>query len=245
MVMIGSARVLRRLSVALAVGATAASLAACDAAPGAGSSGEAPRHVTVVGSGTVDGTPDTFTAEVAVSFTAPEATTALNLTNERQDAVLDALVGTGIDRDDITTTKVGLQPQLGGPDNDTVTGYQATNAITVNLNDTSAAPRMLALITSIGGDATRINSVSYSIDDDSQLLRDARSRAFEDARNRAEQYAELSGLDLGEVLSISEEAGGSTPPTPMPRGVMAATDVPLSPGTQEVGFAVTVVWELR
>ena len=76
------------------------------------------------------------------------------------------------------------------------------------------------------------------------MSRDARARAFEDARDRAQQYAELSGLSLGDVVSISE-ASGSTPPPPMPmpRGAMAES-VPLSPGEQTVGFTVTAVWEL-
>jgi uncharacterized protein YggE len=74
------------------------------------------------------------------------------------------------------------------------------------------------------------------------LIRDARARAFEDAKTRAEQYAELSGLDLGNVISISESPG-STPPTPMPRGEVAMA-VPLEPGRQTVGFTVTVIWEL-
>jgi uncharacterized protein YggE len=84
--------------------------------------------------------------------------------------------------------------------------------------------------------------VNYSIEDDSQLIRDARSRAFDDAKQRAEQYAGLSGMDLGKVISISEVAG-STPPTPMPRAD-AAMSVPVEPGQQTVGFTVTVVWEL-
>ena len=71
---------------------------------------------------------------------------------------------------------------------------------------------MLALIVSTGGDATRISSVSYSIADDSQLVKDARARAFNDAKNRADQYAQLSGLQLGKVLSISEASGGYAAP---------------------------------
>ncbi|EUA88418.1 hypothetical protein I551_5115 [Mycobacterium ulcerans str. Harvey] len=49
--------------------------------------------------------------------------------------------------------------------------------------------------------------MSYSIEDDSQLVKDARARAFEDAKSRAQQYAQLSGLRLGTVLSISEGVG--------------------------------------
>ena len=71
------------------------------------------------------------------------------------------------------------------------------------------------MIVSTGGDATRINSVNYSIEDDSQLVKDARARAFKDAKDRAEQYAQLSGLTLGKVISISESAV-PPPPTPLP-----------------------------
>jgi len=84
--------------------------------------------------------------------------------------------------------------------------------------------------------------VSYSIADDSQLVKDARARAFQDAKNRADQYAQLSGLQLGKVLSISEASGSGPVAGPLPRGMAAA--VPLEPGQQTVSFSVTAVWEL-
>ena len=107
----------------------------------------------------------------------------------------------------------------------------------------ASASQVLASIVSAGGEATRLNSVSYSIEDDSKLVSDARARAFNDAKDRAQQYAQLSGLSLGRIISISEAPAGSPPPVPMPRGAMA-TEVPLQPGEQTVGFSVTAVWEL-
>lgn len=223
----------------------AATVSACDATSGptAGGDSAETRQVTVIGSGKVQGTPDTLTADVAMEFLAADVTGALNQSSQRQQAVIDALVGAGIDRKDISTTQVSVQPQF-APDsggNGAITGYRASNAIEVKMRDITKASQNLALIAGTGGDATRINSVGYSIEDDSQLVRDARAGAFEDAKDRAEQYADLSGLDLGKVISISEQSG-STPPTPMPRMAMEA--VPLQPGQQTVNFSVTVVWEL-
>ena len=167
----------------------------------------------------------------------------MNQTNDRQQAVINALVGAGLDRKDISTTTVTLEPQYSNG-TATITGYRATNAIRVKVHPTDAASRMLALIVNTGGDATRLTSVSYSIADDSQLVKDARARAFNDAKNRADQYAQLSGLRLGKVLSISEATGGTPiaggPPAP-PRSMAA---VPLEPGQQTVSFSVTAVWEL-
>ena len=230
------------IRIALAVGLTAALLAGCDSH--GGRVGDNPRQVTVVGSGQVQGVPDTLTADVGIEFTAPDVTTAMNQTNDRQQAVINALTGAGVDRKDISTTEVSLQPEYdssGGA----ITGYRAGNSIRVKIHPADSASHVLAVIVGAGGDATRINSVSYSIADDSQLVKDARARAFQDAKNRAEQYAQLSGLKLGKVISISEASGGAStmPPAP-PRGG-AVENVPLEPGQQTVSFSVTVVWELR
>ena len=146
-----------------------------------------------VGEGQVQGAPDTLTANVGMEAIAPDVTGAMTQSGDRQQAVITALVDAGIDRKDITTTQVSLQPQF-GTDGTAITGYRASNMIDVKIRDLSAASQALALIVSSGGDATRINSVNYSIEDDSQLIRDARARAFEDAKSRAEQYAQLSGL---------------------------------------------------
>jgi uncharacterized protein YggE len=221
--------------------AVAAASAGCDSAPHR--AGDNPRQVTVVGSGHVQGVPDTLTAEVGIEFIAPDVTAAMHQTNARQQAVIDALAGAGVDHNDINTTDVTLQPQFDNAGN-TITGYRAANAIRVKIHPAGSASQVLAVIVGTGGAATRINSVSYSIGDDSQLVKDARARAFQDAKDRAEQYAGLSGLGLGKIISISE-ASGATPPAPAPmRGAMQSA-VPLEPGQQTVSFSVTAVWELR
>jgi uncharacterized protein len=249
MAMARSAGRIVRWSIAVAAaGLATVTVSACDKHNPAPAPGANPRQVTVVGSGQVQGVPDTLTADVGIEFTASDVTAAMNQTNDRQLAVINALVGAGLDRKDISTTEVTLQPQYSNPEPNgtaTITGYRATNAIQIKIHPTDAASRMLALIIGTGGDATRISSVNYSIADDSQLVKDARARAFNDAKNRADQYAQLAGLSLGKVLSISEAAGSNptagapqAPPKAMP------TAVPLEPGQQTVSFSVTAVWEL-
>jgi uncharacterized protein len=225
----------------LALGLTVGVLSACDSH--SGRVGDNPREVTVVGSGQVQGVPDTLTADVGIEFIAPDVTTAMNQTNARQQAVIDALAGAGVDRKDISTTDVSLQPQYDSASG-TITGYRADNSIRVKIHPADSASHVLAVIVGTGGEATRINSVSYSIADDSQLVKDARARAFQDAKDRALQYAQLSGLSLGKIISISEASGGA-PPTALPAPRALPANVPLEPGQQTVSFSVTAVWELR
>src|SRR6201993_464014 len=118
-----------------AAGLTIAALAAaaCDK-PNPALPGANPRQVTVVGSGHVQGVPDTLTADVGIEFSAPDVTAAMNQANDRQQAVINALADAGLDRKDISTTTVTLQPQYSNPapnGTQTITGYRATNAIQV------------------------------------------------------------------------------------------------------------------
>jgi uncharacterized protein YggE len=238
------AKVPTRFLVLAAAGLTVAGLAACDAKSGPVPAAEGTvRQVTVVGEGKVQGTPDTVTVDAAIESIAPDASSALNQTNQRMTAVTDAVANQGIDRKDISTTGITLSPQYG--DNSVITAYQASNSIEVKIRKLDAASPTILAIQNAGGNATRINSVTLSIEDDSQLVKDARAGAFNDAKNRAQQYAQLSGLDLGKVISITEAGANVPPPTPVPRfDATASAPAPISPGQQTVGFSVTVVWEL-
>jgi uncharacterized protein YggE len=242
------AKLPKSLLVLAAAGLAIVGITACDKPPTPTSNSAVPnaRQVTVIGSGEVQGTPDTLTVSASTVATASDVTTASNDATKGMQAVIDALVASGIDRRDISTTQVSLQQPYTEPTTPPApASYQATNSISVKIRRIDTASQQLALIQNAGGNATRINSVNFSIEDDSQLVKDARARAFDDAKNRAEQYAGLSDLTLGKVISISEVPAGSgpLPPTPMPRA-MAAEPVPLEPGQQTVGFSVTVVWEL-
>ena len=173
------------------------------------------RQVTVVGAGEVQGTPDTLTVNASIEFIAPDVTGAMNQTSDRQQAVIDALVGAGIDRKDISTTQVSLQPQFAGGDSTaTIIGYRASNSIDVKIRKLDAASQALALIVSTGGDATRINSVNYSIEDDF-AARQGRARAGVQRRQgprRAVRTAVGAGSGQGD---LDLRVGRPTPP-PVP-----------------------------
>src|ERR1700679_2335308 len=103
------------ITALVGAGLIAATLSACDshnaAPPGAN-----PRQVTVVGSGQVQGVPDTLSADVSIELTARDVTTAMNQTSDGQQPVISALVGAGLDRKNISTTQVTLEPQYNRPE---------------------------------------------------------------------------------------------------------------------------------
>ncbi|AZG48412.1 SIMPL domain-containing protein [Gordonia insulae] len=231
--------------LALAIAAIAAlGLSAC----GSDGGGDNPRTVTVVGSGKVTGTPDTLRADIGVEASGADVSSALNESSAQVAKVTDAVVAAGVERKDVQTQQVNLSPQYSNPapgSSSQISGYQATNTIRVTIRDIAKASDVLAAAATAGGDNTRISNVSFAIDDDSELMKQAREAAFDDARSRAEQYASLAGDSLGKVQTITEQTSGQDQPAPLQRDSMAAAaPVPVEPGEQTLTFSVTVTYAL-
>ncbi|MFE0750218.1 SIMPL domain-containing protein [Gordonia sp. NPDC058843] len=234
-----------RASALAVIAAVAVVVSGCGSDP----AGDQPRSVTVVGTGQVTGTPDTLRADIGVEATAPDVTTALNETSAKVTDVTDAVVAAGVERKDVATQQVSVNPQYTSPSpggTSEVGGYIASNTIRVTIRDISKASAVLSAAATAGGDNTRISNVSFAIDDDSDLLDQAREAAFTDARGRAEQYANLAGDSLGKVLTITESTSGqekSAAPGTFERD-LAAAPVPVEPGQQELTFTVNVTFAL-
>ncbi|MGU3436186.1 SIMPL domain-containing protein [Actinomycetes bacterium M1A6_2h] len=236
----------RTLAAALLLTATLTT--ACGSStPTTGSDG-GPPSVSVSGIGEVQGTPDTLTAQIGVEAVASDVTAAIDQANTAVTAVTDAIVAAGVDRSDVQTQQVSINPQYSGGfsgSSSEISGYQATNTLRVTVRDLSSASAVLGDATAAGGNATRISGVSFRIDDNSALVTDARARAFADARDRAEQYASLSGGELGDALSITENVSGQEQPMSLTDRSEASSAVPIEPGQQTVSVSVAVQWALN
>lgn len=210
---------------------------------GCGSSdSDTSRDVTVVGSGEVRGAPDILNADLGAQVNAADVSAAVDGVNAKAKAMIDAMVTAGVDRKDIQTSELSVYPEY-GPEGRTITGYRATNSVHVVVRDLTKASAVLDAAVKAGGNDTRISNVSFDLEDNSKLLNDARARAFEDAKSRAQQYADLSGLKLGDVETITENSGGGN--TPLYKESAPAADFALEPGQQTVSFTVQVTWNLK
>lgn len=126
-------------------------------------------------------------------------------------------------------------------------GFDVFQSLSVKLHNLDDAGATISDAAAAGGDATRINGVSFEFSDSESLVEDARDLAFADAKEKAEQYARLAGGSLGRVVSISEGGtgeGGFPYPTAA-RDSADGTSVPLYAGSQQVSVTTAVVWELN
>ncbi len=197
--------------------------------------------VTVMGEATVAVAPDSAMIRIGVSSQDKTAREASDANARQMTAVLAAIKSNNIADRDIQTSRLSLQPQYDPNKSGTarLTGFQATNQVTVRIRDIGNLAAVLDSAISAG--ANEMSGIEFIVSEQSKLLDRARDDAIADAHRKAELYAKAAGSKLGHVIAISEE--GSAPP-PRPMQALRAGAVPISPGEQTLRAAVTVSYEL-
>lgn len=202
-------------------GATVAQGARPAAAEGAAAT--APDGVTVIGHGRVSGEPDTLRATVGVHVVRPDVDEAFDDAAAAADRVLAALDEHGVAEEDIQTREFSVRPEREPrPDQPpAVTGYAVRNLVEATIRDIDQAGELLAAVADAAGDDARVEGLSFSLEDDDAQLRAARENAVDDARRKAQHYAELSGATLGDVLAVTELSSELPRPVPLRGGAGA------------------------
>ncbi|XHS02459.1 SIMPL domain-containing protein [Sphingomonas sp. DBB INV C78] len=205
-------------------------------------------RLDIVAEGAVSRVPDIATINAGVVTQGVTAAAAMSENAGRMSAVVAALKQAGVADRDIQTSTLSLSPQYRYAENKppVITGYQASNQVTVRFRDVKRSGAILDALVAQG--ANQINGPNLSIDKPEAALDEARAAAIRTARARANLYAEASGLRVKRILAISEQAGGFQPPMPMPM-MMAraekAADTAVEAGEQKLGVTLTVSFELE
>jgi uncharacterized protein len=199
--------------------------------------------VLVSGTGFVMGRPDVLTVQLGVETRGPTVDKALDLANQAQSRLRDAFTKGGISERDLQTSGLSIYPQY-AKDGRRISGYQISEQLTVKLRDLTRAGALISQAANAGGDATRISGLSFDIEDDSALLAQARRKAFDEAKAKAELYAQASGRGLGRVVSVNESV--AVPDFGRSASAFSAAavagKVPILPGEQRVSVTASVEW---
>jgi hypothetical protein len=212
---------------------------------GSGSTFNGVPTISVSGTGTANGTPDTLTIDIGATTNAATAAGALDK-NDREMSTLDQVfTNAGAQPSDLQTSDLELNPNYDS--SGAVTGYQVSDTLTVTLNGIANAGTVIDAAAGAVGNDVRLNGVSFSISNTSALLKTARTAAISAAASEAADLAGAAGDKLGPAVSITDSED-NTPVSPMPMyarsTASAAAAVPLQAGSQAVTVNVDVVYEL-
>ena len=247
-------------AVTRALSAAAASMpATAQASPAASQSGSSESGIWVTGEGSVTLEPDLATLGLGVEARGETVSDAIAEASTAMDAVLGALRGRGIEDRDVQTRNFNVWPEYeyqevmeSGAMRRTrvLVGYVVSNTVTAKIRDLDSVGEVIDDVAAAGGDSTRIDSVGFTVDDESAYAEELRSGAVADAMEKASHYASLAGVSLGEPVFISEGAARAPiQPVYLESAALsraaAAPATSISGGELELRMSVQVLFEIE
>ncbi len=205
------------------------------------------RSITVTGDGKVSVKPDIASLSLGVQATGRTASDALNHANSSAAALIAALKAAGISDDDIATSGLSIYPQYQSS-GVAISGYQASNNITVTVRQIAQAGPLIDVAAASAGENITVGGISFSVADVEAAIGAARAAAVDNAKKRAGEYATAAGVAVGAVISISEGAIGHPGPVfaRSASKLFATSDgpTPVEAGMHDLAVSVTVVYEI-
>ncbi|MCC7264774.1 MAG: SIMPL domain-containing protein [Candidatus Latescibacteria bacterium] len=202
------------------------------------------RQISVSGQGQVSVKPDVARTSLGVRSSAPTVGEAMQKNRVAMQQVLVALRGLGIAERDILTTNFSLNYdpphplEKGGVEEGK---YWVDNMVLVTIRDLDRVDAVMEHATQVGAD--QIWGLHFAVDQPDSAATEARKLAVADARNKAEQLAQLHGARLGPVISISEmeDYGGK----PMMMKAAMRDEGMTSAGDLSFGIRLQVVYGIK
>lgn len=212
--------------------------------------------ITVNGKGEVVATPDIATFSFTVSEESPVVSTAQAEATQKTGAILAYLKEAGIEDEDIKTIAYDIYPRYDYyetsyrvPGRQVLAAYVVSQTIQVKVREMEKAGEILTGIGEYG--ASSVSGLAFEVDEQDELVREARDNAIADAREQAEKLAAALGVKLGSITSYYD----NSPYQPYPLyardgamglgGAMNEASVQLPAGESKITSNVTITYEIR
>lgn len=206
-------------------------------------------ELTVTGDGKVLIEADTAIVSLGVREQSSDVRVAQSTVNDKIANIRQALIAAGLDNADINTDSINIYANYDYSEGmERIIGYSAYNALSIN---TKALDKVGAYIdAAFEAGANTLNSVSFTIEDDTEANNKALTLAVQDAYMKAEIIAAAAGKAIDSLESITENTGYSYDSG---RNVyaMASEAKDMAAGTDiraallSVSASVNVVFELK
>jgi uncharacterized protein YggE len=164
--------------------------------------------VSVIGTGTVSVNPDMVQMNISLSRTAQTTQRAQEDISRMVRQALEILKSMNIEDKDISTASLTFNPEYDySLSRRMLIGQRAEQRITFSINDIKTdnekVSQLIDRLVQING--IELNGMNFNVKNNTEHFIKSRELAFKKAEEKAKQYAELSGLKVVKVLSISEE----------------------------------------
>ena len=214
--------------------------------------------ISVQGEGEVFAVPDMATFSFSVIKEGDTAEEVQEAAAEVANEAIEYLKENGIEEKDIKTIGYNIYPRYEYSERLCITfpcpagerrlvGFEISQTTEVKVRDTEKAGELLSGIGSFG--VENISGLSFTIEDEDKLLREARQKALADAKEKAAQLAEDLDVRIVRVVNFNEYGSGAYARFESAQSDAAhggANSVPkIAPGENRIMSQVNITYEIR
>jgi uncharacterized protein YggE len=202
--------------------------------------------IQVTGTGSVQAKPDIAIISIGVTTEDANAQSAVARSTAATAKVIAEIEAASIDTKDVKTSNFSVYSQYRteAETKRQVVTYHVSNTVTVTVRDLKKVGDILTKVVAAG--SNQISGPNFSVSDPEKYLKEARTKAVENALAKASTYASAAGLKLGTILAIAEE--GSAAPIFAGRSTglaKSAAPVPIEAGEESLRAQILLVIELK
>jgi uncharacterized protein YggE len=198
--------------------------------------------LTVNATGTATLVPDEAVITLGLVNTAATADGARAANDALFAKVLRAVLAQGVARRDVSTSGYNLTPVYGSRPN-VITGYQASDQVTVTARGAAQAGRVIAAATAAG--ANTVNGLTWQPSDATGATTAAYLDALAQARRTATALAKRMGVHILGIRALHPVAVTSPIPYASLPSFAERAAAPISPGTLTVSVTLAVEFAYR
>lgn len=207
--------------------------------------------VSIDGEGKVSGKPDVAVLNLGVQSDAKTVKAAQDDNTKKMNAIVQAVKDLGVKAEDIQTANYSIYPKY-SYDRDTgasdITGYTVSQSATIKVRDLDKTGAILGKAGELG--ANTVGGVQFTIDNPEALKEQAREKAIDNAKKKADALFSKLGVSQGRIVSFYENTAGA--PIYYSRGYEAmgigggAAPAPaIESGSLDVVVNVNLVFEIK
>ncbi len=159
--------------------------------------------ITVNGTGEVRVSADTAVISLGVNARDRDVLKAQQKVNETIAAIRKALIDQGVKEEHINTEFINIYAMYDYQnDQEQLAAYNASSTLAIRVTDMTTVGALIDVCFAAG--ANTLNGIYFSASDTEEAETEAMKMAVEDAKTKAQIYAEASGLKISGIEIISE-----------------------------------------
>lgn len=202
----------------------------------------------VEGTGKATAIPDTALISLGITKTANAVQEAQQSSNAIANKIITDLKTLGVPEKDIKTVNYTLTPTYDYASTQQIRGYSVNQTIQVQVKPLEKANQAIDIATKDG--ANQVGNVQFILNEETKqkVESQARKEAIENAKKKAKNLSEQTGIALGRIVDVTEETGNMLPRYGLSNSTEKAVpdnSTELNPGESTIQITITLSYELK